>query len=812
MPGALGRKPLGFIGSLLLMLLDSDVNALVSTSARQTTLSGLSEMLRVISEALDAHGCVLWEMDEGPRTSNDHHRGRLFALAAWMKAGGEAAWADIPIHSISGKAIFEGRTLTVSQASSDPIALSIDTIQSFCSTPMTLPDGSRAALKVYRTSSEPFASADVARLESFAALLSVLYSSLIDRVSFSLIQKVNDILRHSELTKSEALLVDSQTTLAKSLLAVVEATSQAFNCIETSIYLRTQLEENGSYTLIATTFRGAPPFLSQDSLSTLDRAVPDQRGVRTLDLLRRPADGSNPEVSGQSEDSAWITALSVEAQVLRGTNTSAPISSMLVPILSGNTVIGLARCSAVKTPPYFLDHRQLAFFQTIAAQIGHWWHTQLSVQSTNKRNQSWNALVESVNRMNQLVHHELNQPSPNESKMLVEAMSVASAAIAGADLIDIRLHDQQTNELYVAATFGTEAFLNSEPQIEAWRNRRFPLGESSAGAYAFTTGAPYWISDVSRNEHYSEIFPGTKALIIAPITSGEMVYGVLDVRSTSVPFQPEAVTMVELLGRQLGLYHYLALKVSELNNAQAILEWTLTVQNQTYQNLQHQFRSPILQADRVLRAALSAPDQKAQSNLNTLRGLIRKAETVTRNVGLYAALAKGDPIRATKRPFHLDDLIKPLSEAAKDHELLVAPGRHLRFELAADSFKKTEISALHLDIDLFDQAISNVLDNAGKYSYADTVIKISVRLEGRHVCLTVSNIGFRLQPDEARRAVEKGWRGEQAFFSTGEGSGIGLWIVDQILKAHDGALAIRPTTAEGITEVQLYFPLSREGA
>jgi signal transduction histidine kinase len=42
--------------------------------------------------------------------------------------------------------------------------------------------------------------------------------------------------------------------------------------------------------------------------------------------------------------------------------------------------------------------------------------------------------------------------------------------------------------------------------------------------------------------------------------------------------------------------------------------------------------------------------------------------------------------------------------------------------------------------------------------------------------------------------------------TTGEGSGIGLWIVDHIMKAHEGELIVVPTTSDGITEVKLVFP------
>jgi nitrogen-specific signal transduction histidine kinase len=43
----------------------------------------------------------------------------------------------------------------------------------------------------------------------------------------------------------------------------------------------------------------------------------------------------------------------------------------------------------------------------------------------------------------------------------------------------------------------------------------------------------------------------------------------------------------------------------------------------------------------------------------------------------------------------------------------------------------------------------------------------------------------------------------------GEGNGIGLWVVDNIMKAHRGELEIFPTTADKFTQVRLLFPIHK---
>src|SRR5205085_1373875 len=95
-----------------------------------------------------------------------------------------------------------------------------------------------------------------------------------------------------------------------------------------------------------------------------------------------------------------------------------------------------------------------------------------------------------------------------------------------------------------------------------------------------------------------------------------------------------------------------------------------------------------------------------------------------------------------------------------------------------------------------------------KYSYKDTTIRVFCGITGTNrFHITVLNTGLSIHPTEITRCVERGWRGSDAKWTTGEGTGIGLWVVDNIMRAHEGNLLITPTS-EGVTEVKLVFPVS----
>ncbi len=99
-------------------------------------------------------------------------------------------------------------------------------------------------------------------------------------------------------------------------------------------------------------------------------------------------------------------------------------------------------------------------------------------------------------------------------------------------------------------------------------------------------------------------------------------------------------------------------------------------------------------------------------------------------------------------------------------------------------------------------ALSNVVDNALKYSNGTKVVGIRASVADRYVALSVTDKGIGIPKAEIQRVCEKFYRGREA---TGAGSGLGLAIVRQIVDAHGGFLRIESATGQG-TRVELALP------
>ncbi len=84
-------------------------------------------------------------------------------------------------------------------------------------------------------------------------------------------------------------------------------------------------------------------------------------------------------------------------------------------------------------------------------------------------------------------------------------------------------------------------------------------------------------------------------------------------------------------------------------------------------------------------------------------------------------------------------------------------------------------------------AISNLLDNAVKYSGKTVDIDVGVAAaDDRHVVVTVSDHGVGIAPDELKRIFKRFYRVPGAVRSRAKGTGLGLFIVRSIVDRHRG--------------------------
>jgi two-component system sensor histidine kinase KdpD len=123
-----------------------------------------------------------------------------------------------------------------------------------------------------------------------------------------------------------------------------------------------------------------------------------------------------------------------------------------------------------------------------------------------------------------------------------------------------------------------------------------------------------------------------------------------------------------------------------------------------------------------------------------------------------------------------------------------AQSQEYRVEVTSDC-ASIEVAA---DRQLLDLALTQLLDNAFKYSQPASAITVSVRAEEGFITTSVTNEGKSIAPDEQERIFERFYRGARVR-NLVSGTGLGLYVARKIAAAHGGSLnLISNGTYEGV--------------
>lgn len=129
------------------------------------------------------------------------------------------------------------------------------------------------------------------------------------------------------------------------------------------------------------------------------------------------------------------------------------------------------------------------------------------------------------------------------------------------------------------------------------------------------------------------------------------------------------------------------------------------------------------------------------------------------------------------------------------------------FDTAGVSLKRqlTEVQIL-ADPGRLHEVITNLLSNAVKFTPAGGSVRLEAGPQGPQAVLRVGDTGAGIPPDELPRIFDRFFRGQGA--AAVAGSGIGLAVVAELVRVHDGRLDVASEPGQG-TEITLALPRAR---
>ena len=96
-----------------------------------------------------------------------------------------------------------------------------------------------------------------------------------------------------------------------------------------------------------------------------------------------------------------------------------------------------------------------------------------------------------------------------------------------------------------------------------------------------------------------------------------------------------------------------------------------------------------------------------------------------------------------------------------------------------------------------EQVVVNLLTNALRYTDAGGHVSLTARQVGESAVLEVADSGVGIPPEDLPHVFTRFWRGEKSRSRATGGAGIGLSIVQELVRAHGGQVSVESTVGRG---------------
>jgi signal transduction histidine kinase/FixJ family two-component response regulator len=212
-----------------------------------------------------------------------------------------------------------------------------------------------------------------------------------------------------------------------------------------------------------------------------------------------------------------------------------------------------------------------------------------------------------------------------------------------------------------------------------------------------------------------------------------------------------------------------------------------------FTNISHEFRTPLTLLLTPIEETLGKPNatlgQEERSHLEVAhRNGMRLLKLV--NTLLDFARIEAGRIQATYAPADLCSLTTDL--ASMFHSVIEKAGLYLEIECVPLE------EPVYVDRDMWEKIVLNLISNAFKFTF-NGGIRVQLSDRGKSVELTVVDTGTGIPESELPRLFERFHRVEGASGRTFEGSGIGLALVQELVKLHGGRVAVESAVGRGST-------------
>ncbi|MCE5314953.1 MAG: ATP-binding protein [Armatimonadota bacterium] len=211
-------------------------------------------------------------------------------------------------------------------------------------------------------------------------------------------------------------------------------------------------------------------------------------------------------------------------------------------------------------------------------------------------------------------------------------------------------------------------------------------------------------------------------------------------------------------------------------------------------NVSHELKTPITSIKGFVETLREGAINDPEKARDFLEIVARQAERLDAIIDDLLALSRIEQQAGTRGIEMVSGHIRGILNAAVANVQPKAVEQNVSVAIECDG----DIAAV-INAPLLEQAVTNLVDNAVKYSPGGSVMVKAERLPDREIAIRVIDTGAGIEPEHIPRLFERFYRVDKARSRKMGGTGLGLAIVKHIVQAHHGRTEVETSPGKGST-------------